>query len=88
VLLNPFAFFPVISDLPSAITVDNGDHLQNLVGLALAMRGISNGGVVSTAVPVNGSIGSSLLWDPTKSQQLFSDLNTDQTVSADLITNH
>jgi LCP family protein required for cell wall assembly len=88
VLLNPFDFFPMISDLPSAITVDNGDHLQNMIGLAWAMRGISSGGVVSTAVPVNGSTGSSLLWDPTKSQQLFQDLNTDQAVPTGLITDH
>lgn len=88
VLLNPFDFFPMISDLPGAITVDNGDHLQNLLGLAWAMRGISSGGVVSTAVPVSGSTGSSLLWDPTKSKDLFQDLNTDQAVPASLITDH
>jgi LCP family protein required for cell wall assembly len=88
VLLNPFDFFPMISDLPGSITVDNGDHLQNLLGLAWAMRGISSGGVVSTAVPVSGSTGSSLLWDPTKAQQLFTDLNTDQAVPTSLITQH
>lgn len=88
VLLNPFDFFPMISDLPGAITVDNGDHLQNLIGLGWAMRGISSGGVVSTAVPVSGSTGSSLLWDPAKSQQLFQDLNTDQAVPSGLITDH
>jgi LCP family protein required for cell wall assembly len=88
VLLDPFDFFPMISDLPGAITVDNGDHLQNLIGLGWAMRGISSGGVVSTAVPVSGSTGSSLLWDPTKSQQLFQDLNTDQALPSDLITDH
>jgi LCP family protein required for cell wall assembly len=88
VLLNPFDFFPMISDLPGAITVDNGDHLQNLMGLAWAMRSISSGGVVSTAVPVSGSTGSSLLWDPTKSKDLFQDLNTDQAVPTSLITDH
>ncbi|HEY4017990.1 MAG TPA: LCP family protein [Pseudonocardiaceae bacterium] len=87
-LLNPFDFFPMVSDLPTAITVDNGDHLQNLLGLGWAMRGISSGGVISTAVPVSGSTGSSLLWDPTKSQALFQDLNTDQAVPSTLITNH
>ncbi len=88
VLLNPFDFFPMISDLPGSITVDSGDHLQNLIGLAWAMRGVSSGGVVTTAVPVSGSTGSSLLWDPTKSQQLFNDLNTDQAVPTSLITTH
>jgi LCP family protein required for cell wall assembly len=88
VLLNPFDFFPMISDLPGAITVDNNDHLQNLIGLAWAMRSISSGGVVSTAVPVSGSTGSSLLWDPAKSKDLFQDLNTDQAVPTSLITDH
>ncbi len=88
VLLNPFDFFPMISDLPGSITVDNGDHLQNLIGLAWAMRGISGGGVVTTAVPVSDSTGSSLLWDPTKAPQLFTDLNTDQAVPTSLITQH
>jgi len=88
VLLNPFAVFPMINDLPNAITVDNGDHLQNLVGLGWAMRGISSGGVTTTGVPINGSTGSSLLWDPTKAPQLFQDLNTDQPVPAGLISNN
>jgi LCP family protein required for cell wall assembly len=87
VLLNPFDFFPMITDLPKAVTVDKGDHLQNLIGLAWNMRGISGGGVVTTAVPVGGSSGGSLLWDRTKALQLFNDLNSDQAVPASLITN-
>jgi hypothetical protein len=44
---------------------------------------------VTTAVPVSGGTsGGSLLWDSTKSRQLFSDLNTDQPIPAGLITNH
>lgn len=86
-LLNPFALFPVLFDLPGALTVDNGDHLQNLIGLGLSMQGISNGGVVTTGVPINGSIGSSLLWDKTKSKALFNDLNTDQAVPSSLVSN-
>jgi LCP family protein required for cell wall assembly len=87
VLLNPFDFFPVLGDLPKALTVDKGDHLQNLLGLAWAMRGISSGGVVTTAVPIAGSSGGSLLWNRTKALQLFNDLNTDAPVPASLVTN-
>jgi LCP family protein required for cell wall assembly len=87
VLLNPFSFFPMLSDLPKALTVDKGDHLQNLLGLAWALRGISGGGVVTTAVPIGGSSGGSLLWNRTKATQLFDDLNTDQAVPSSLITN-
>ena len=86
VLLNPFDLLPVIGDLPKALTVDNGDHLQNLIGLAWSMRGISSGGVTTTAVPIGGSSGSDLLWDTTKAPELFHDLNTDTAVPASLIT--
>jgi LCP family protein required for cell wall assembly len=88
VLLNPFDSIPMILDLPGALTVDNGDHLQSLVGLGYAMRGISSDGVVTTAVPISGSTNCSLLWDPDKSKELFGALNSDQAVPSDLITNN
>jgi hypothetical protein len=66
--------------------VDNGDHLQNLLGLAWAMRGISGGGVVTTAVPISGSSGGDLIWSKSKATALFDDLNTDQAVPSDLIS--
>jgi LCP family protein required for cell wall assembly len=88
VLLNPFDVLPMLGDLPDALTVDQGDHLQNLIGMAWDLRGISDGGVVTTAVPIGGSEGSSLLWSKSKATALFDDLNTDQTVPADLITTH
>jgi LCP family protein required for cell wall assembly len=87
VLLNPFDLFPVLFDLPGNLTVDNGDHLQNLLSLGWSMRGISDGGLVTTAVPINGSTNGSLLWDRTKAAELFTDLNTDQAVPSNLITN-
>jgi LCP family protein required for cell wall assembly len=86
VLLNPFSVFPMLGDLPGALTVDNGDHLQNLIGLAWSLRGMSGGGVVTTAVPISGSTGGSLLWDPAKSQQMFQDLNTDQALPTGLVS--
>jgi LCP family protein required for cell wall assembly len=87
VFLNPFDFFPVLTSLPKALTVDNGDHLQNLLGLAWAMRGISGGGVVTTAVPIGGSSGGDLIWSKSKATALFDDLNTDQSVPSSLISN-
>jgi LCP family protein required for cell wall assembly len=88
VLLNPFDVFPMLGDLPTALTVDQGDHLQNLIGMAWSLRGISSGGVVTTAVPISGSVGSSLLWSKSKASALFNDLNTDAAVPADLVTTH
>lgn len=87
VLLNPFSLFPVLFDLPDNLTVNNDDHLQNLIALGWSMRGISDGGLVTTAVPTSGSSNGSLLWDKTKSSELFADLNTDQEVPSSLITN-
>jgi LCP family protein required for cell wall assembly len=86
VLLNPFRSIPAILDLPGALTVDHGAGLWDLITLARHVRHFSN--VISTAVPIGGSNGSDLLWDPTKAQELFHDLNHDQTVPADLITTH
>jgi LCP family protein required for cell wall assembly len=85
-LLNPFDVFPMIFDLPKALTLDNGDHLQNLIGLGWSLRGISSGGVVTTAVPISGSSGSDLIWSSTKAPELFHDLDTDQAVPTSLIT--
>ena len=86
VMLNPFRSIPAIIDLPKALTVDHDDGLWDLVTLARHVRHFSN--VTSTIVPIGGSDGSDLLWDPAKAQELFHDLNHDQTVPAELITTH
>jgi len=86
VLMNPFRSIPTIMDLPKALTVDHGDGLWDLLTMARHVRHFSN--VTSTAVPVGGSNGSDLLWDPTKAQELFHDLNHDEPIPADLITTH
>jgi hypothetical protein len=84
VLLNPFRSIPAILDLPGALTVDHGAGLWDLITLARHVRHFSN--VISTAVPIGGSNGSDLLWDPTKAPQLFHDLNHDQTIP--LVSHH
>lgn len=84
-ILNPFHFFPLLSAAPDALTMDSGDHLQNLVGLAWAMRGISDGGVVTTTVPVTS--GSAENWDKTKSKQLFDALRGDTQIPDSAILN-
>jgi LCP family protein required for cell wall assembly len=84
-LLNPFHFVPLLASAPGALTIDSGDHLHNLVGLGLAMRGISSGGVVSTTVPVTSA--SAANWDKTKSTQLFDALRGDTAIPAGAIAN-
>jgi LCP family protein required for cell wall assembly len=84
-LLNPFHLFPLLSSAPGALTMDSGDHLQNLIGLAWAMRGISSGGVVTTTVPVTSA--SAENWDKTKSKQLFDALRTDAAIPDSAVMN-
>jgi LCP family protein required for cell wall assembly len=72
-LLNPFRVVPLATGLSSAITVDDGDHLWNLAGLGLAMRGLSDG--VSTTVPVrDGAVN----WDRARASALFGALANDE----------
>lgn len=82
-LLNPFDVFPLLSTAPDALTIDSGDHLHNLVGLAWAMRGISSDGVVSTTVPTTSS--SMENWDKSKSGELFDALRDDTAVPEDVL---
>ncbi|MEU5265301.1 LCP family protein [Amycolatopsis sp. NPDC021455] len=84
-LLNPFDFFPLLSSAPDALTMDSSDHVHNLAGLAIAMRGISSGGVVTTTVPVTS--GSAENWDKAKSKQLFDALKNDTPVPDNVIVN-
>jgi LCP family protein required for cell wall assembly len=84
-LLNPFDFFPLLSSAPDALTMDSCDHVHNLAGLAIAMRGISSGGVVTTTVPVTN--GSAENWDANKSKQLFDALKNDTAVPDSVIVN-
>ncbi|MFI5608027.1 LCP family protein [Amycolatopsis sp. NPDC051903] len=83
-LLNPFDFFPLLSAAPDALTMDTGDHVHNLAGLAIAMRGISSDGVLTGTVPVTS--GSAEHWDKAKSAALFDALKNDTTVDpADVV---
>lgn len=76
VLLNPFRVVPLAANLSSAITVDSGDHLWNLVPLAFAMKGLNNGGI-STTVPVADP--AVLSWDKQRAGALFQALGNDET---------
>lgn len=84
-LLNPFDFFPLLSSAPAALTMDTGDHVNNLVGLAIGLRGISSDGVTTTTVPVTS--GSAEHWDSKKSKELFDALRGDTEIPADAIFN-
>lgn len=90
-LLNPFRLFPLLADGPKLITVNESDHLQHLIGLAFAMKGASDGGLVTTTVPfaggevVNGQ--DVVLWDEARAQEMFHALNNDQAVPKSILAN-
>nr|WP_245818814.1 LCP family protein [Haloechinothrix alba] len=82
-VLNPFRLVPLLSAGPDALTVDDSDRLHHLVRLAWSMRGISDGSVVTTTVPVASAAASAM--DEARAQQLFDALRADQPVPEELV---
>ncbi|WP_235916092.1 LCP family protein [Antrihabitans cavernicola] len=85
--LNPFRLLPLIDGTAKSLTVDNGDHLWNLAGLAWAMKG----DMVTTTVPIGGfededGSGNVALWDHDKADQFFGALAKDQQIPDSLLT--
>ena len=77
-LLNPFDLFPLLSEAPDALSIDEGDHLHNLFWLGWAARGIDDGGMLTVTAPVTGCDANTL--DETKAEQLFDALRNDTKV--------
>ena len=85
-LINPFRSFPLLFASTNAVSVNQGDHLQNLVGLATGM----GGGVDTATVPVGSTptlpgAGSVVQWDRENALRLFGALEKDQPVPVDLL---
>ena len=84
-LANPFAIVPAANGAASAITVDQGTGLSQLVSVAFALRN-----PVTTTVPfgqfANTNVGSVVEWDPTAAKQFFNDLAHDQPLPQSLIS--
>lgn len=88
VLLNPFRSIPLALNSASNFTVDEGDHLVDLVRMMWAMRGLSGGDGLTTTVPVGGfgsspGVGSYVRWDKAKSEALFKALREDEPIPSD-----
>jgi LCP family protein required for cell wall assembly len=83
-LVNPLRIAALVHALPAALTVDAGDHVWNLLSLALAMRELSGGGGVTTTVPIGGfsTVGGQavLRWDNTRAKAMFGALDQDEPV--------
>ncbi len=84
-LANPFAIVPAANGAASAITVDQGTGLSQLVSVAFALRD-----PVITGVPfghfASTNVGSVVVWDATAAKQFFNDLAHDQPLPQSLIS--
>jgi len=85
-LANPFAIVPAANGAASAITIDQGTGLTQLISVAFALRN-----PVTTAVPVanpglSTSVGSAVEWDTTAARQMFGDLAHDTPLPRNLIS--
>ncbi|HTX84349.1 MAG TPA: LCP family protein [Streptosporangiaceae bacterium] len=86
VMLNPFAALPAASGVVDTLTVDDGTSLYQLFGVAEAMRNPE-----TTTVPIANSnyltsAGDAVQWNASQAKELFTDLQTGQTVPKTLIT--
>jgi len=86
VLLNPFAVLPAASGAVGTLTVDDGTSLYQLLRVAEAMRNPQ-----TTTVPIGDAnyptaAGDAVLWNKSAAKELFTDLQTGQSVPKALIT--
>ncbi len=86
VILNPFEAIPAASDTASALTVDQGASLYQLVEVARAMRDpITTTVPIATATAITPA-GESVLWNSAQAKQLFTALRTGSKIPKSLIT--
>jgi LCP family protein required for cell wall assembly len=85
-LANPFAIVPAANGAASAITIDRGTGLTQLISVAFALRN-----PVTTTVPFGhfastSTAGSVVVWNHTAARQFFSDLGHDRPLPKNLVT--
>ncbi|MBX9391645.1 LCP family protein [Streptomonospora nanhaiensis] len=80
-LVNPFRSVPLVVNGTDTFVVDEGDHLSDLAGMALAMRDDP----ATTAVPVGATptlpgVGSVVQWDEARSAEMFGAMQEGQPI--------
>src|ERR1700761_5111785 len=85
-LANPFAVVPAANGAASAITIDQGTGLTQLISVAFALRN-----PVTTTVPIANpnlptAAGAAVQWNHDQATQFFHDLAHDQPLPKDLVT--
>jgi len=86
-LLNPVKLNNFLSAVAGSITTDNGLGQDQLLALADRLKGTNPANVAFMTVPIAGDkklphLGDVLLWDKTRSAQLFAAINKDTPIVA------
>ena len=86
VYLNPFAALPFASTSASAIAVDKGTSLYDLLQVAFALRDPQTGTVPIANANYETSAGDSVEWNRTEALELFNALQKGKPVPAGLLS--
>jgi LCP family protein required for cell wall assembly len=86
VYLNPFTALPFASTAASAIAVDKGTSLWDLIQVAQALRGPQSGTVPIANSNYQTSAGDAVLWDQAEALKLFNALKAGKPVPAGLLS--
>ena len=86
VYLNPFTALPFASTAASAIAVDKGTSLYDLLQVAFALRNPQTGTVPIANPNLQTPAGDAVEWDRAQALQLFNALKQDKKVPAGLLT--
>lgn len=86
VILNPFASLPAATGVASNMTVDQAAQLYQLWFAARALRDPLTTTVPNSSGGYIPNVGDVLVWNHTQASQLFTALQEDQPVPANLIT--
>jgi LCP family protein required for cell wall assembly len=86
VYLNPFTAIPFASTAASAIAVDKGTSLYDLIQVAQALRGPQTGTVPIADANYPTSAGDAVLWDQAQALELFNALKDGKTVPSGLLS--
>jgi LCP family protein required for cell wall assembly len=86
VYLNPFTALPFASTSASAIAVDKGTSLYDLLQAAFALRNPQTGTVPIANANLQTSAGDAVQWDQSQALELFNALQQGKPVPAGLLT--
>jgi LCP family protein required for cell wall assembly len=87
VYLNPFTALPFASGAASAITIDKGTNLSDLIQVALALRNPLTGTVpIANPNYQTSNAGDAVLWNQSAALELFNALKNGQAVPPGLLT--